>query len=79
MRSEQWIRTQKRRVRKKYRKAGNVYFSPKEIRDLKHGKNFSALAKAVKNIAKAFQELTERISEAVKEISVACAEDCDGE
>lgn len=75
MRSEQWIRTQKRRVRKKYIKAGNVYFSPKEIRDLKHGKNLSALVKAVKNITKAFQELTTTISKAVKVISEAYKEE----
>lgn len=74
MRSEQWIRTQKRRVRKKYKKAGSVYFSPKEIRDLKHGKNLSALTKAVKNIAKAFQELAATISETVKAMSEAYKE-----
>ncbi len=79
MRSEQWIRTQKRRVRKKYRKAGNIYFSPKEIRDLKHGKNLSALTKAVKNIAKEFQKLADTISETVKAISEAYMEVSEGE
>lgn len=52
MRSEQWIRTQKRRVRKKYRKGGigNMYFSPKEFRDYRHGKHWIGLRKAVENI-----------------------------
>jgi len=71
MRSEQWIRTQKRRVRKKYRKGGigNKYFSPKEFRDFRHGKNFSALAKALKNISEASQKLVVTMGEVVKVIS----------
>ena len=60
MRSEQWIRTQKRRVRKKYRKVGNMYFSPKEIRDLKHAKFLSALAKAVKKLNKGIARISGR-------------------
>lgn len=83
MKTEAWIRTQKRRVRKKYKKAGNVFFSPKEMRDLMNGTSFSALGKAVKNIAKEFQKLVTVLSEATKAISEAHKEleqdDCEEE
>ena len=79
MRSEQWIRTQKRRVRKKYRKVGNMYFSPREIRKIKNGMFLKSLIKAINNLNKGFQELTAVISEAAKAISEAYTEDCEGE
>lgn len=82
MRTEQWIRTQKRRVQKKYIKAGSMYFSPKEWRDFRHGKPFNTLAKAVNKINKGFQELTKgfqkltpALSEAVKVFSEAYKEE----
>lgn len=79
MRSEQWIRTQKRRVRKKYRKVGNMYFSPKEFRDFRHGKylNVSILNKALKRITKGVQELADSFRDAAKVISEAYKEESD--
>lgn len=71
MRSEQWIRTQKRRVRKKYLKVGNMYFSPREIRKIKNGMFLKSLIKALNDFEKRFQEFMALISEMAKTISEA--------